>query len=198
MPKTAEDRREYNRAWREARKGKAWQVSVAEKRCPKCDLTKPAAAFNICRSRITGLHSWCRECQSAWASQPHIADVRKARRVERYASNIEFRARAIVRSLKARAGKLGVPFEIRPEWVAERLSAGHCEVTGLPLDFTSGTGRSAYSPSVDRVDGEQGYIESNCRVIVWGLNAAFGPWGEDAFLQIAEAFVQSRRGRRAA
>lgn len=173
-------------------------MTVSEKVCGHCRLLKAASEFNICRSRRSGLHSWCRECQNAWAAQPQIADARKARRNEKYGANIDFRARAIVRSLKARAGKLGVPFAIRPEWVAAKLRAGRCEITGLPLDFTAGTGRGACSPSVDRIDGEYGYVEGNCRVILWALNAAFGPWGEDAFLPIAEALVEARRSRKAA
>ena len=34
-----------------------------EKRCPRCQVTKPATEFGISRTRPDGLQGWCKECR---------------------------------------------------------------------------------------------------------------------------------------
>jgi len=68
-----------------------------------------------------------------------------------------------------------------------------CELSGLQFELFRGP-RSPYSPSVDRIDSSKPYTPENCRVILWGLNAAFAEWGEDTFRWIAKAWLAKRPG----
>jgi hypothetical protein len=68
-------------------------------------------------------------------------------------------------------------FDISEEWFKNKLEKGFCEVSGLPIKtkaYEAGKagGRSFYSPSIDRIDNAIGYVESNCRIVCWGLNMA--------------------------
>lgn len=99
------------------------------------------------------------------------------------------RAYSLLRSAKIRAAKKGIPCTITREYVELALELGVCELTGLQFDMSSGNGRSAFSPSIDRIVLARGYVPGNVRVIVWALNAAFGTWGEDAMKQIVTSWL---------
>jgi len=82
------------------------------------------------------------------------------------------------------AKKRGLEASLSMDWFEGRLNFGVCELTGLEFDMTCG--KSAYSPSVDRINNDKGYTEDNCRLILWALNAAFGTWGSEVFENIWE------------
>lgn len=123
------------------------------------------------------------------------ADPEKAKRT--YAADklkshltVKGRALSLFNAAKKRAAEKGVPFELTREWVEARLAAP-CEATGIKFVFARGIGsgrRSPFAPSIDRRIPELGYVESNCRAIVWGLNAALCTWGEDALFTIIDAY----------
>ena len=93
---------------------------------------------------------------------------------------------------KARALRKGHEFTITKEWVQERLTAGVCEMTGLPFDLDLGTAAepNPWSPTIDRRDSRLGYTPDNCRLVTWVYNAAKNSWGDDIVLEMAEALVE--------
>ena len=97
------------------------------------------------------------------------------------------RASYMVCTCRTRAKKKGWDFDLTTEWILERLERG-CALTGREFNLVAGA-RAPDSPSVDRIDSTKGYTQKNCRVILWGLNAAFGTWGENAFQDIALAWL---------
>lgn len=102
---------------------------------------------------------------------------------------VKLTARTAWYTARERATDKGWAFTITREWLEEKLSAGRCELTGLPFDFSGGA-RTAYSASVDRVNAAQGYTKENCRVILWALNKAFDNWGEEVFGHIWTAYLE--------
>ena len=97
------------------------------------------------------------------------------------------RAYLALKDCRCRARNRGSECTLTEEWIAGHLQHG-CQLTGLPFDFSTGP-RNHRSPSVDRIDNSKGYTEDNCRVILWGLNAAFGTWGQEAFREITLAWL---------
>lgn len=78
-------------------------------------------------------------------------------------------------STKTAAKKRQLIFTLTEDWFSERLARGVCEVTGLPIQIKPYKARDVgnrnfYSPSVDRIDNNIGYIPSNCRLVCWGYN----------------------------
>lgn len=109
-------------------------------------------------------------------------------------ATIEGRARRLVSSAKSRAKDAGLPFSISYTDIVPALSSGVCEATGLLFAWQSGcrgTSRHGpsdpFSPSIDRLDARKGYVQGNIQVVLWGLNAMRGCWGDAVLLQIAEA-----------
>lgn len=110
-------------------------------------------------------------------------------------STIDGRAMRLISSTKLRCRKKSIAFNLTTDWLVERLTRGVCEVSGLPFEMDARKGRSPLSPSIDRIVPSLGYVEDNCRLIAFSLNAAFGNWGDDAFERVALAWIAGRSGR---
>jgi hypothetical protein len=74
------------------------------------------------------------------------------------------------------------------EWIEERLTAGTCEVTGLPFGNVD-SGHDPRAPSIDRLDSSLGYTPDNCRLVVWVYNRAKFIWTDAVILEMARALV---------
>lgn len=112
------------------------------------------------------------------------------RRNREYWESVRGRAVAMWHSSRRTAKDRGLEHTLTKDWFKERLGGRVCEITGLEFDFTSG--RSAYGPSIDRIDSSKGYTPENSRIILWSLNCAFHTWGEDVFQSIAQEWLERR------
>lgn len=145
-------------------------------KCTGCDTEKPATDYGY-RTHSFYKHkirrSRCKPCECAYA--------RRERAKKPWVSTYG--------KLKNRAKQKGVPFDLTKSWLRDKFERGCCELTGLP---TSQGIKSfdPYSPSIDRIIPERGYTQDNCRLILWCLNAGFNSWGEDAFRDIARAYLE--------
>jgi hypothetical protein len=85
--------------------------------------------------------------------------------------------------------------DLRQLW---QRCGGHCAMTGLPFFETqigTGAARKPYAPSLDRIDPEQPYVRENCRLVRVCVNFALNAFGDDVFLEMAEAAVTYQRER---
>lgn len=107
------------------------------------------------------------------------------------ASDPVLRARRMLQWVKCRAKRLGVPFDLTLEFMAAKVAAGHCEVTGIPfeLGLTEDHHTKAFSPSVDRIQPGGGYTQDNVRVVAYIYNIARSDFSEDEVLRLAKALV---------
>lgn len=81
------------------------------------------------------------------------------------------------------------------EWVLERLSKGHCEVTRLPFMFDRTTTNSnPLAPSIDQINPGKGYYPENCQMVVTIYNQAKADYGEGAVLAMARALLRNTQG----
>lgn len=64
---------------------------------------------------------------------------------------------------------------------------GFCELCGLPFDYDSS--KSFFSPSIDRIKPNEGYVLANIRVIAFGLNVAINEWGEETLKTAMRAWL---------
>jgi hypothetical protein len=75
--------------------------------------------------------------------------------------------------------------------IHERMMKGVCELSKIPLDLTSGK-RTAFTPSLDRIEAGGPYTIDNVRVVCWGVNALLGDWGEQTALTLCSALLTKR------
>ncbi len=93
---------------------------------------------------------------------------------------------------RRRAKQKGFEFTITQEWIVERLEAGVCQLSGLPLEIAqAGT---ANSPSLDRKNNSKGYTPANCQVITAQANRAKGEWTQGDLLIFCMSYVRLHAG----
>jgi hypothetical protein len=167
----------------------------AIRKCTKCKETFSLSEFYNNKTGRDGLNAWCKKCVQAcilrYAKTPKGRAVRnktnKNTRRKPYG-----RALVLWHAARVRAHKNALDFTLTVEWVREKVMAGHCELSGIPFDFSEIGKKSnakPYSPSIDKINSHRGYTPDNCRVICWALNSAFGHWGEEEFVKIFTSYL---------
>jgi len=99
----------------------------------------------------------------------------------------------LLRSAKRRAEQKGMQFLLTAKWARDRW-AGKCEISEVPFItvVASKKARGPYAPSLDRIEPERGYVEDNCRFILFGINCLKGSGTDADMNNIAQAVVHKR------
>ena len=142
---------------------------MPEKRCPRCGVTKPHSEFPLNRAKRSGVHTYCKACHSAKCAERKLP--LEKRRVKHRAYYETPTGRATYLRAAAKMRWKGEIFS--SEWLAEKIRAGKCEVTGLPFDMgrPEGRGQNPLAPSIDRIDPKRGYEPDNVQVVIFAFNA---------------------------
>jgi len=103
------------------------------------------------------------------------------------------RAISLISNARKRSKQRNVPMEITVEWVEAQLIKGTCQITGIsfnldptPEDVT----RRWDAPSLDRINKDLPYSETNTRVVLWAVNCALAEYGTEIMLPILKAMVK--------
>lgn len=192
-----EDARERARLWRinnpDKYQARLERIRVLPKfsQCLECGETfHKHTTGKFCSISCRGKHR--RKTQPEWYQRKH--EEHRVRNNERNLRDYR-RSKAIspwrymVHAARSRASAKALTFNLTNEWAESRWT-GKCELTGIPFVITSG--RTPYSPSLDRIDQKEGYLVGNCRFILWGLNALRGPASDATMYAIAEALLRAR------
>lgn len=105
-------------------------------------------------------------------------------------SQIPVRASALWCYARKRAEKKNMPFTITREWVENKIQSGKCEVTGESFEILVGKGTSAFAPSIERINNNEGYTSENCQVVTWIYNRAKGSFSESDFKRFAKSLIK--------
>ena len=65
-----------------------------------------------------------------------------------------------------------------------------CALSGIPFKRTDEKNGGMYNASVDRIDQNKGYIKSNCRLVLWCVNAFRGIGTDNDILEVAKCLVK--------
>jgi hypothetical protein len=101
------------------------------------------------------------------------------------------RAAQLQSNAKRRAEDKGIPFNLDRLDLIQRITAGHCEVTGIPFDLGIGAGINPWAPSLDRKDSSKGYTFDNVQVVCTAYNLAKHQFPTDVLLRLARAIVDA-------
>jgi hypothetical protein len=116
-------------------------------------------------------------------------DRRSAARRRSY-ETILGRGKKLLRGAKERADKAQTAYSLTEAWIQERLEVGVCEATGLPIDMNARGTMSAFSPTIDRIVPELGYVPANCRLTIAAFNTGKNRWSDDVLAVWARAFLK--------
>ena len=101
-------------------------------------------------------------------------------------------ASKLLGNARRRASKKGLEFTITKDWIVERLDAGVCQLSGLPLEIAQS--KTANSPSLDRKDNSKGYTADNCQLITVQANSAKGEWPQGDLLIFCMSYIRLHAG----
>jgi hypothetical protein len=98
---------------------------------------------------------------------------------------------SMLKSIKSRASKEGIQFELELEWTRELLAPMLCSVTGIQLTWKwDGPGKNPWAPSLDRLTPSEGYTFSNVRLVCWAYNLARSNWPDAVVRKMAEGLLR--------
>lgn len=158
------------------------QIERLPKVCSKCDKVTTCARPSDLRKKC--YQSWYNKTQR----DPEAEKLRQAMyRRKKF-------ARAMCSRIKNQARKAGLVFTLTPSWFQTQLNTGVCAATGIPFvlpTYTPGARgkRSAWTPSVDRIDNTKGYTQKNCQLVVWMYNLAKSDYSEKDVARLSMAFA---------
>ena len=93
---------------------------------------------------------------------------------------------------KVRAKEKQVPFDVSNEYLIKLYEEqdGRCLLTKRPFDLTrSNENRvNPNAPSLDRIDPQLGYVNSNVRFIIYHLNVALNEYGQLEFRKLIKDY----------
>lgn len=144
---------------------------------------KPLSDFYANRKGPAGCASRCKRCanKASYASRRAKAPGQD-----------DHRYNSLICNARNSAKKRSLAFDLdeHKAEIRDRVRAGRCELTGLHFNLAGGL--TYDSPSIDRIEPEQGYVYSNIRIICYGMNAALGRWGEGALRTMVEAWLAQK------
>jgi len=102
------------------------------------------------------------------------------------------RAVSLIGNAKRRSLERNVPLEISTDWVELQLIKGKCQITGIPFNLEptpKHLTRRWDAPSLDRINKNLTYNETNTRVVLWAVNCALAEYGTETMLPILKAMI---------
>lgn len=156
---------------------------MTDKRCSRCGELKDASDFYTTVSRGNSyLSGACKPCHNQASKKSYD---------KKMSSEVTYRVRRLLHSVRQRCDKYGYAFDLTEQWVLEKYLRGVCEATNLPLNIFDhgGVGERPWGPSLDRVDQTKGYTKDNVQLVSWIYNRAKGSGTHEDVLILAKALV---------
>lgn len=190
---------------------------VKDKKCSVCEEYKLVTEFYI---KGNGYYPYCKECSRKKQRDYSNSDVGKMKRKAKYDqvkdtdeyksmqkkssqkhyNSLEGRAKTLLKTTKRKGENFkGQESDMDLDFIIERLENGKCEVTGIPFNFenTFGTMKNPLAPSIDRINGNIGYLKSNTRLVIWQYNLMKGELtDEQVFGIFGEYFENKLKGKK--
>lgn len=98
----------------------------------------------------------------------------------------------LLRGARERALRKNLQFNLTKEYLAT-IWLGRCAVTGMPFKTGKGFGPKFFSPSLDRIDRDKGYVEGNVRFVIWAVNVMKYDGTDDDLLAVAQAIIDNKK-----
>lgn len=186
--------------------------------CKKCQVEKPRSEFYSSKVSHDGLISYCRECSRVFKRTPdhfrcidcgtllkHVPEepekddrcikCRIAKRIKN-SGGIPFDyggAKNFVKSVYScwslSAKRRGLIWELTKQQVEEKYyeQNGLCALSGIVMNPNT---NSPYTPSIDRIDSQKGYIKGNFQFLCSMVNMMKNKFNEKEFLEMCRRIAE--------
>lgn len=123
---------------------------MEKKRCPKCEIDKSLDCFHKCKIKPGGLQTYCKDCHKATYN-----DLKLRGKIK-----IDYKQLRLAK-FKFRAKEQNIPFNLTIE---DMDAPEYCPILGCKLIDGLNGKENSYSPSLDRIVPELGYVKGN---VMW-------------------------------
>lgn len=96
----------------------------------------------------------------------------------------------ILSGIRHRSLKKQLPFDLTREWCETRWT-GRCELTGIEFALNT-TKRDSFAPSIDKINPNEGYMQSNCRFVLWAINAFKFTGTDETMYDLARTLIAAK------
>lgn len=120
-----------------------------------------------------------------YKANPVIA--KKSRRKWNQNARIHLPWHQLLTSARARAKESDIACDLTEAW-AVKTWTGYCAVSGLKF-ILGEPERHPLAPSIDKIDPNKGYVQTNCRFITWAVNAMKGTHSDEYVYKTALAIT---------
>lgn len=93
-------------------------------------------------------------------------------------------------SVRSNAHDHNIPFDLTLDW-GDSTYTGVCTLTGLKF-APSNLVPNSFSPSIDKIDPDLGYLQSNCRFVLFAINTFKGIGTDNTMYDIAKALIDNK------
>jgi len=143
--------------------------------CTKCGAAKPWTADYFRRNtrNAVGISMPCQDCarEERRAYDAAHREERRAWHAAARNNTLVGLAQTMLDSAKKRARRENVPCTITYDEIITMLKPGICSLSGIAWRRHQGNkGPGPYSPTLDRIVGDLGYVVGNVRLILCSLN----------------------------
>ncbi|MGE3302827.1 MAG: hypothetical protein AB7M12_06910 [Hyphomonadaceae bacterium] len=133
-----------------------------------------------------------RNANKRWLSNPENAE--KSRRRQAVWRREQLDA-YLLSQTRNRAARSGLAFAISRDEIAALIAPMNCSVTNIRLGWQGPqTVPNPWAPSLDRIDGDIGYLPGNVRVVCWAFNVARNSWTDDVVSYWCRSFMAFAKG----
>lgn len=143
--------------------------------CKKCGVEQPIKHFSTGRGGKDKLHyiaSECNKCQykRKLKKHGHKTQSYNATQLFKEKHTIEGRAARLFYNARNRAkqSRRDIEFNITKDYVYKLLMPMTCAITNVKLEL--GENSTPYSPSIDRIDNNRGYVKGNIQIVAQMYN----------------------------
>lgn len=158
------------------------------KQCKGCDQILPVELF----SRKSNPNK-CKHCLNVYNRDYYNTNYdRHLHRSRRYRSTTQGRVKLIMAQIRARTKKLGLPITLQESVIAEKIEAGVCEASGLPLNLDDVRAHwdNPLGPSLDRIESGEGYTDKNVQLVCNMYNRGKNKHPEIDFIAMCVAVAE--------
>jgi len=96
-----------------------------------------------------------------------------------------------IKYCKRRAKKKKIEFNLTHEYIDHLLfiNPDRCSISGIKFRATQKSHlNNPYSPSIDRITSDAGYVEGNIRIVARCINFAMNTWGEETLKETVRLY----------
>ena len=114
---------------------------------------------------------------------------------QKHYNSLVGRAKTLLKTTKRKGENFkGQESDIDLDFILEKLEKGICEVTGTPFNFTNTfeTMKNPLAPSIDRINGNIGYLKSNTRLVIWQYNLMKGELTDEQVFDIFGEYFENK------